>query len=90
MRPPRWPDSIASGGLASRTPPTGRASGGRVGSDVPFFFDSPAAWCTGRGEQVTPVKLGRPLDLVLFCPAFGSAPGGLPKSDFARQPLAGG
>src|SRR5437763_1060743 len=35
--------------------------GARLGSDVPFFFDTPAAWCTGRGEVVTPLALGRPL-----------------------------
>jgi 4-diphosphocytidyl-2-C-methyl-D-erythritol kinase len=47
--------------------------GGQLGSDIPFFFHTPAAWCTGRGEIVTPVKLGRPLDLVLLCPSFGCA-----------------
>jgi 4-diphosphocytidyl-2-C-methyl-D-erythritol kinase len=45
--------------------------GGELGSDVPFFFHTPAAWCTGRGEQVAPVRLGKALDLVLLCPAFG-------------------
>src|SRR5438552_1098782 len=25
----------------------------QLGSDVPFFFAAPAAWCTGRGEQVS-------------------------------------
>jgi 4-diphosphocytidyl-2-C-methyl-D-erythritol kinase len=42
-----------------------------LGSDVPFFLGGPAAWCTGRGEVVTPLKLARPLDLVLACPPFG-------------------
>jgi len=42
-----------------------------LGSDVAFFFSGPAAWCTGRGEVVTPVQLGRPLDLVLVCPEGG-------------------
>ena len=32
--------------------------GGELGSDVPFFFHTPAAWCTGRGEVVTPVAAG--------------------------------
>ena len=45
--------------------------GAELGSDVPFFFHLPAAWCTGRGEIVTPVGLPRPLDLVLVCPSFG-------------------
>src|SRR5207302_3820961 len=39
--------------------------------DVPFFFRLPAAWCTGRGEIVTPVEAARELDLVLLCPSFG-------------------
>src|SRR5262249_26861397 len=39
-----------------------------IGSDVPFFFGAPAAWCTGRGEIVTPLRLGQTLDLVLICP----------------------
>jgi len=42
-----------------------------LGSDVAFFFSTPAAWCTGRGEQVAPLTLGRPLWLVLVCPPFG-------------------
>jgi 4-diphosphocytidyl-2-C-methyl-D-erythritol kinase len=45
--------------------------GGELGSDVPFFLDGPAAWCTGRGEVVTPVPVGARLDLVLVCPPFG-------------------
>jgi 4-diphosphocytidyl-2-C-methyl-D-erythritol kinase len=47
------------------------ALGAQLGSDVPFFFAQPAAWCTGRGEQVTPVPLGRRLTFVLACPAAG-------------------
>jgi 4-diphosphocytidyl-2-C-methyl-D-erythritol kinase len=49
------------------------ALGAELGSDVPFFLAGPAAWCTGRGEQVTPLKLGRPLHLVLVCPPVGLA-----------------
>lgn len=45
--------------------------GAELGSDVAFFFATPAAWCTGRGEQVAPVTLGRPLWFVLVCPPFG-------------------
>src|SRR5262245_44171097 len=47
------------------------ALGAELGSDVSFFFFGPAAWCTGRGEVVEPLKLGRPLDLVLVCPEAG-------------------
>jgi 4-diphosphocytidyl-2-C-methyl-D-erythritol kinase len=46
---------------------------GEIGSDIPFFFETPAAWCTGRGEIVAPVELPIPLDLVLLCPPFGMA-----------------
>jgi 4-diphosphocytidyl-2-C-methyl-D-erythritol kinase len=45
--------------------------GAELGSDVSFFFAAPAAWCTGRGEQVEPLRLGRPLDLVLVAPPTG-------------------
>jgi 4-diphosphocytidyl-2-C-methyl-D-erythritol kinase len=45
--------------------------GAEIGSDVPFFFSTPAAWCTGRGEKTTPWLLGRTLHLVLVCPAAG-------------------
>ena len=47
------------------------ALGAELGSDVTFFFFGPAAWCTGRGEIVEPVRPGRPLDLVLVCPPVG-------------------
>jgi 4-diphosphocytidyl-2-C-methyl-D-erythritol kinase len=46
-----------------------------LGSDVAFFFATPAAWCTGRGEIVEPVALGRPLWFVLACPSVGLATG---------------
>lgn len=45
--------------------------GAELGSDVPFFFQTPAAWCTGRGEVVEPVAMKEPLELVLLCPSFG-------------------
>jgi len=44
-----------------------------IGSDVAFFFHTPAAWCTGRGEIVTPAPLGKKLWLALACPPFGLA-----------------
>jgi 4-diphosphocytidyl-2-C-methyl-D-erythritol kinase len=46
---------------------------GELGSDIPFFFHTPAAWCTGRGQIVSPLPLGCELDLVLLCPKFGCA-----------------
>lgn len=42
-----------------------------LGSDVAFFLRKPAAWCTGRGEVVTPWPLGQRLHFVLVCPPFG-------------------
>jgi 4-diphosphocytidyl-2-C-methyl-D-erythritol kinase len=45
--------------------------GAELGSDVTFFFFGPAAWCTGRGEIVEPLRPGRPLDFVLACPEAG-------------------
>jgi 4-diphosphocytidyl-2-C-methyl-D-erythritol kinase len=44
---------------------------GQVGSDVAFFFDTPAAWCTGRGEKVQALTLDRPLWFVIVCPTVG-------------------
>lgn len=46
---------------------------GELGSDVAFFFSLPAAWCTGRGEIVTPVRPARALHLTLVLPPFGCA-----------------
>jgi 4-diphosphocytidyl-2-C-methyl-D-erythritol kinase len=45
--------------------------GAELGSDVSFFFAAPAAWCTGRGERIEPMRLGRPLDFVLASPEVG-------------------
>lgn len=53
------------------------ALGAELGSDVTFFFHGPAAWCTGRGEIVEPLKPGRPLDLVLVCPQVGLSTAGV-------------
>jgi 4-diphosphocytidyl-2-C-methyl-D-erythritol kinase len=44
-----------------------------LGSDVPFFFAPPAAWCTGRGEYVMPWRLGGRFLFVLVCPPVGLA-----------------
>ncbi len=64
--------------------------GGEIGSDIPFFFRTPAAWCTGRGEIVAPVKLPIPLDFVLLCPSFGLATAAVYKNvGVPEQPSSG-
>jgi len=45
--------------------------GAQLGSDVSFFLKGNAAWCTGRGEIVTPLDARQPLWLVLVCPPVG-------------------
>ena len=51
-----------------------------VGSDVAFFLDLPAAWCTGRGEVVTP----EPAPPVVF--SGGSPPTPNPPPPGGRGP----
>jgi len=50
--------------------------GALLGSDVPFFlYRNPAAWVTGRGEQIQPLELPESamnLPLVLVNPGFSS------------------
>ncbi len=44
----------------------------QLGSDVNFFLDSvPLALCHGRGEQIEPRRLSRPLHFVVIKPAVG-------------------
>lgn len=72
----------------------------QLGSDIPFFFALPAAWCTGRGEIVQPVAAPKPLDVVLIFPPFGCDTasvyrnvilgGSVQTGDTARQSLAAG
>ena len=64
--------------------------GAEIGSDIPFFFRTPAAWCTGRGEIVTPVNLPIPLHFVLVCPSFGMATAAVYKNVVVPQePISG-
>lgn len=61
-----------------------------LGSDVAFFLRPPAAWCTGRGEVVEPLRLGRRLHLVLVCPPFGLSTAAVYRSAVVpAEPLAG-
>jgi 4-diphosphocytidyl-2-C-methyl-D-erythritol kinase len=65
--------------------------GAELGSDVSFFFFGPAAWCTGRGEVVRPLRLGRPLDFVLACPGVGLSTAGVFRSlRLGAEPVDGG
>ncbi|MDR1929025.1 MAG: 4-(cytidine 5'-diphospho)-2-C-methyl-D-erythritol kinase [Treponema sp.] len=62
--------------------------GEKLGSDVPFFLyalrppsgggaacGSPAAWVSGRGERVVPIKAPAPLPVLLVFPGFSSNTG---------------
>ena len=51
--------------------PAVESLGARIGSDVPFFFHTPAAVGRGRGELIQPLKLPRPIHLVIVCPEEG-------------------
>lgn len=42
--------------------------GGRLGSDVPFFFDRPTAIAEGRGESLTRANISRSYSLLLVKP----------------------
>jgi 4-diphosphocytidyl-2-C-methyl-D-erythritol kinase len=54
-----------------------------IGSDVAFFLTLPAAWCTGRGEQVTPEATSpgpggaSGFHFVLVCPPVGLGTAGV-------------
>jgi 4-diphosphocytidyl-2-C-methyl-D-erythritol kinase len=48
-----------------------------IGSDVAFFLTPPAAWCTGRGEVVTPEKSAGGFHFVLVCPPVGLSTAGV-------------
>lgn len=77
-----WQLGLSAGELAT--------IGAEIGSDIPFFFRTPAAWCTGRGEIVAPVNLPIPLDFVLLCPSFGMPTAGVYKNVvIPPQPVAG-
>ena len=78
-RRPRWRGSNELWKLGLSPAALARI-GAEIGSDVPFFLNGPAAWCTGRGEVVTPAPVGRPLDLVLVKP-----PAGLSTADVYRR-----
>ncbi len=45
--------------------------GALLGSDVPFFFSSGTAYCTGRGEILEPFTLPEPLSGWIAKPTYG-------------------
>lgn len=45
--------------------------GATIGSDVPFFFSKGTAYCTGRGEIMTPFSLPEPLMGYVAKPDYG-------------------
>lgn len=61
-----------------------------IGSDVAFFLNPPAAWCTGRGEQAAPAAAGRAIDFVLACPTIGLATASVyPRLNVPEKPVSG-
>jgi len=72
----------------------------RIGSDVPFFLGTGAAWCRGRGERIESAEGIPSLRVLLLKPWFGvESPEAyrrwkdaraLPGHDFAPQSCAGG
>ncbi|MDH5767367.1 MAG: 4-(cytidine 5'-diphospho)-2-C-methyl-D-erythritol kinase [Nitrospirota bacterium] len=44
--------------------------GAEIGSDVPFFLNSPVALVEGRGEKVSSLKIGSSVDILLVKPFF--------------------
>ena len=42
--------------------------GAEIGSDVPFFLNSPVAIVEGRGERVSPLKIDSSIDILLVNP----------------------
>lgn len=65
------------------------ALGATIGSDVPFFVYGGAARCTGRGDEVAPLRDLRPLRLLILVPPVPPIPsktamryGALTRRDF--------
>jgi len=73
-----------------RNPARLASLGAKLGSDVPFFFATPAAVCRGRGEVVAPCRIAKPLHLVVVKPDEGlstAAVFGRLRLDETRRPV---
>jgi 4-diphosphocytidyl-2-C-methyl-D-erythritol kinase len=42
-----------------------------IGSDIPFFFSSGTAYCTGRGESIQEISLAQTNDILIVKPKMG-------------------
>lgn len=62
---------------------------GRLGSDIAFFLDGGASWCTGRGEITRPVALDFRAHVLLLNPGFG-VPTPWAYQAYAADPRPGG
>jgi 4-diphosphocytidyl-2-C-methyl-D-erythritol kinase len=49
------------------------AAAAELGSDVNFFLESPLAFCTGRGEKITPIKVIFPFQAILIIPDISTS-----------------
>jgi 4-diphosphocytidyl-2-C-methyl-D-erythritol kinase len=63
---------VGEGGLPSERL---RELAAQLGSDVVFFLDRSAAWCTGRGEKIEPRSFPRDQFVCLFKPGFAVSTG---------------
>jgi 4-diphosphocytidyl-2-C-methyl-D-erythritol kinase len=61
---------------------------GKLGSDIAFFLDGGASWCTGRGEVTRPVGLDLSAHVLLINPGFG-VPTPWAYQAYAANPLPG-
>jgi 4-diphosphocytidyl-2-C-methyl-D-erythritol kinase len=64
------------------------AMGAEIGSDVPFFFHTPAALCRGRGEVVEPAKTTTAFEIVLVKPEAGLSTAEVYREFGAERPSA--
>lgn len=59
------------------TKPTLQELAARLGSDVPFFLEEGAAWCSGRGEKTKKENFKVPYCALIVQPEFGLSTAGV-------------